>query len=237
MIRVAIVEDETSVADNLKSYLAKYSKEYGKEIEVTRFDNAVLFIAAYQSNFDIILMDIELPDLDGMSAVRQLRKIDPNVLVIFVTNLAQYAVKGYEVSAFDFIVKPVSYFNFALKLSRAIGRLGTEREMEIWVSTRRGKKLVTVSTLKYVEVMKHVLIYHTTEGDVMGSGTLKGVLELLKGLPFALCNQCYLVNLRYVTEIIDYKVTVGGEVLQISSPRRKEFVRALNNYLAGGANA
>lgn len=237
MIRVAIVEDESAVAENLAGYLARYGQENGRELSVTRFDNALKFLSVGSGNFEVVLMDIELPDLDGMSAVAKLRETDGNVLVIFVTNLAQYAVKGYEVNAFDFIVKPVSYYNFALKIGRAIERLGVSRELEIWVSTRHGKKLVTAGTLKYVEVMKHVLIYHTTRGDVTGSGTLRSVLEITEGLPFALCNQCYLVNLRYVTEIKDYKVIVGGDTLQISSPKRKEFIRALNNYLGGGANA
>ena len=73
---------------------------------------------------------------------KKLREIDNNVLVIFVTNLAQYAVNGYEVDAFDFLVKPVSYYNLVLKINRALERIGSRKEKQIWVSTRNKKRLI-----------------------------------------------------------------------------------------------
>ena len=66
-------------------------------------------------------MDIEMPDLDGLAASQKLREIDRSVILIFITNLAQFAVRGYEVDALDFVVKPVTYYVLALKLKRAIG--------------------------------------------------------------------------------------------------------------------
>ena len=70
--------------------------------------------------------------------------------------------------------------------------------------------------------------------SVRGTGTMKKICELLEGLPFALCNQCYLVNLAYVSGIDGNVVCVGDERLQISAPKRKKFLCALNNYLGAG---
>ena len=86
--------------------------------------------------------------------------------------------------------------------------------------------------------MKHVVIYHLEHETVTASGTLKSVVENLEGLPFALCNRCYLVNFKYVTEINGNTVVVGGDELQIAAPRRHEFLNAFNEYLgAGGGGA
>ena len=120
MIRIALVEDEENNVKEINSYLKRYSKEYNVEIQISNFGYANLFLSQYNNNFDIVLMDIGLSDIDGMTAIRKLREIDNNVLVIFVTNLAQYAVNGYEVDAFDFLVKPVSYYNLVLKINRAL---------------------------------------------------------------------------------------------------------------------
>lgn len=234
MIRIALVEDEENNVKEINSYLKRYSKEYNVEIQISNFGYANLFLSQYNNNFDIVLMDIGLPDIDGMTAIRKLREIDNNVLVIFVTNLAQYAVNGYEVDAFDFLVKPVSYYNLVLKINRALERIGSRKEKQIWVSTRNEKRLIMASKLKYVEVIKHKIIYHTVDGEVSSLGSLKNVCDELEGLSFALCNQCYLVNLHYVTGIDGYKCIIGNEVLQISLPKKNSFIHALNNYLGGG---
>lgn len=234
MKNVIIVEDEQAAAHKLKSFLERYGKENDEEFNVLHYSNAVTFLSEYNSECDIVFMDIELPDLNGMEASRKLREADKNVVLIFVTNMAQFAVGGYEVGAFDFIVKPASYPNFALKLDRAINRMESNKDTQIWISGKSGKKRVMTSRLKYVEVAKHIITYHTVDGDITASGTMKTVQEQLDGASFALCNQSYLVNLRFVSEVTGYNVTVGGDELQISHPKKKEFVRALNMYLNGG---
>lgn len=234
MTEIAIVEDEREHSARLKEYLDRYSAERDCALHTEIFERADDFLKKCGS-FDIVFMDIELPDTDGMTAVKRLRENDKNVLVIFVTNLAQYAVKGYEVSAFDFIVKPVGYYDFAMKLRRAFECLNKRCKHELWVASRQGKKLVSADKLKYVEVMKHALLFHMANGEtVTGTGTLKSVASKLDGTSFALCNQCYFVNLKYVTEVRGGSVFVGDDELQISIPKKKEFLRALNDWLATG---
>lgn len=123
MVNVAIVEDEIRSADVLCGFLERYGSEKGREFAVSRFTDAIAFLENYVPRYDIVFMDIQLPDMDGMTASRRLRALDRDVILIFVTNMANYAVSGYEVDALDFIVKPVSYFPFTVKLERALGRL------------------------------------------------------------------------------------------------------------------
>ena len=233
VIRAAIVEDDRASADELAGFLKRFGEEHSRAIEHEWFPDGDGFLQS-EEKFDVIFMDIEMPGSDGLSVVKNLREKDKDVLVFFVTNLAQYAVSGYEVQAFDFIVKPVSYYSFAMKFARAAECLDGRRRCEIWVNSRHGKRLIRAEDLKYVEIVRHTLIFHTAEGDVTGTGTLKSIVPLFEGLPFELCNQCYFVNLKYVTAVDGAYVTVGGDRIQISAPKRKEFLRALNDYLASG---
>ncbi len=234
MIRIGILEDEQRDAERLTSFLKKYAEEKQLSFSTTCFTNSTHFLEKYNSDFDLLFIDIELPDLNGMDAMHKLRLIDEKVMIIFVTNLAQYAVNGYEVGAFDFIIKPITFYNLTVKLNRALARLEHKKEKTIWINTRTDKKKIDINTLKYVEVNKHKLIYHTTNGNITTLGTMKEVVELLQNSQFSLCNQCYLVNLSFVTGIEGYDCVLGDERLKISAPKKKDFLHALNDFLAGG---
>lgn len=169
-----------------------------------------------------------------MDAAALLRRVDQSVSLIFVTNMAQFAVKGYEVDAFDFVVKPVSYANFVLKIHRLLSKLAARREEEVLVTQSDHMIRLSASQIKYIEISGHRMVYHTTGGEVSAYGNLKEVEAALDPAMFARCNSCYLVNLNYVQAIQGYTVLVGGESLQISRPRRRAFAQALNDYLGGG---
>lgn len=232
MIRTAIVEDNAEHAARIAEYYRQYAEECGRAVETELFESGVSFLEGYGEGYDLVFLDIELPEKDGMRVAAELRERDRSVLIIFVTNLAQYAVNGYDVQAFDFIVKPIKYYNFAMKLRRAFECLDNMCKRRIWIATRQGKQMIDADKLKYVEIMQHTLVFHMTDGKASGTGTLKGVQTALAGLPFELCNRCYLVNLRYVTKIDGNSVCVGGEYLQISIPKKKDFLHALNKFLA-----
>ncbi len=126
MIKIAVVEDEIEMTNQLLKYVKQFFDENDLDYSITTFDNAIKLLDNYDFSFDLIFMDINMPLLDGMSASKKLREIDSEVTLIFITSLAQYAINGYEVNAFDFILKPVSYYNFALKLTRAIDKLSKD---------------------------------------------------------------------------------------------------------------
>jgi DNA-binding LytR/AlgR family response regulator len=233
MISIASVEDERDTADKIASYLTRYAETIQTEIRTIWYKDSESFLAE-EVAFDMVFMDIELPGMNGYLAARELRKKNKDIVLIFVTNLAQYAVNGYEVSAFDFVVKPFSYQKFSLKLVRAFEHFRKVSKKKLIISSRESKKVIYIDELKYVEVLKHELTYHTLTEQYVTSGTLKKVKESLDDCPFALCNSCYLVNLRYVKEIKGNKVLVADEELQMSVPKRKDFMKALTHYLGVG---
>ena len=123
MIRIAIVEDEQLYADQLAEYMDRFMKETGEQIRLTFFRDGEDIAVSYKPEYDIILMDIQMQFMDGMTAAEKIRALDQKVIIMFITNMMQYAIRGYQVDALDYVVKPVSYFSFAQKLQRAINRL------------------------------------------------------------------------------------------------------------------
>lgn len=232
--RVGVVEDNEEAGNLLCGFIEDYGKLRNCSFSVSRYADALDFLEQFRGNFDLIFMDIELPHLDGMEAVRRIREKDKRVIVIFVTNMAQYAVKGYEVDALDFIVKPVVFSAFTMKLDRAVEKFKTMQDKEIWINERNNKRRLRTSDIIYVEVAHHSVVYHTVDGDYKTYDQLGNVCNALADAPFALCNRCYLVNLNYVTAIDEFSVTVsGGGSLQISRNKKKSFLKSLNDYLGG----
>lgn len=110
MLRFAIVDDDPTDLQILKSCLEQYKKDCGTAIEISAFTDGDELIEHYNSQFDLILLDVEMRFLDGMAAAHEVRRMDPEVVIIFVTNMAQYAIQGYAVDALDYILKPISYW-------------------------------------------------------------------------------------------------------------------------------
>ena len=123
MAKIAVVEDNAAVRQELCGFIAQYAQESGQLLEVTPFADGSQIVEPYRPGFDIIFLDIEMPTLGGMPTAERIRLLDPDVVLIFVTNMAQYAIRGYEVDALDFVLKPVSYYQFSTKLDRALQRI------------------------------------------------------------------------------------------------------------------
>lgn len=234
MIRIAIVEDDKSSSELLVSYLERYSNDKSIRFDVKTFFSCNQILNNYNNNFDIIFMDIELPDGNGLETIRKIREVDKNVIVIFVTNMAQYAVKGYEVRAFDFIVKPVTSYNFYIKLDNILNLFEQKKDDEIWISNKDGKMKLNISSIYYIEVIQHMCIYHTNDGNYKATGSLNNIEKTLSKYNFSLCNRCYLVNLRYVTSVKKGFVLINNEELIISRAKQASFMKDLNDFLAEG---
>lgn len=236
MFYIAMIEDEKEIMESLQKDIVRFFHEEQMEVKVDWYDCAEKFLAQYKFQYDLVLMDIQLPEMDGMHAVEQLRKKDEHIKVIFITSLAQYAIKGYEVNAFDFIVKPVPYYQLALKLKRVLENYTKMEERGIVIKTNSSFVRINISDIRYIEVRDHRLMFHCGEDVYETFDTLNKYLERLKEEPFALCNRCYLVHLRYVTRVNKDGVYVEKEWIQMSRRRQKDFLNALNEYLGNGGD-
>ena len=220
-------------AGRIVSCLRRFGQEHGITVKVREFADGQALLQGFRPEYDVLFLDIEMPRLDGMSAARQIRERDEQVTIIFITNMAQYAIHGYEVGALDFLVKPVSYEALEMRLQKVWKLVQARQESGILLSLGSGLRKVALSELFYVELVGHDLVYHLKDQSVTLRGSMREAEEQLRGKPFFKCNSCYLVNLDHVRAVSDGVAVVGGDRLQISRARKKAFMEALAAHLAG----
>lgn len=230
MIRIAIVEDEKEYASQLKEYLHQYEKEHNEGFVISEFADGDEIAHKYTAKYDIILMDVEMKLLDGMSAAEEIRKVDREVVIIFITNMPQYAIRGYEVDALDYVLKPVSYFAFSQRLERAIMRMRRREEKSMLINIKGGMMRLKVEDIYYIESQGHALLLHTTSGVHETMGKMKDMEEMLGEADFYRGNKGYLINLAYVERVKDGVAIVKEDELLLSRARRKEFMEVLTRY-------
>jgi DNA-binding LytR/AlgR family response regulator len=229
MIQIAVVEDEKYYGRLFKRYINKYGQENGIRFNVHYFEDGEDIVDNYKGIYDIILMDIFMQFMDGITAAEKIRKMDSQVLLIFISSSPQYAMKGYGVDALDYVLKPINYYSFSRLMDRAIGKLGKSKEKYLSISGKGSIKKISLSSILYVEVQDHNLFYHTSEGVFSQRGTMKEVETALEKDSFFRCNKCYLVNLEHVKRFEGSNVIVGDDEVQVSRTRKKEILTALNN--------
>jgi len=233
MIRVAVAEDELHTYETIHACLMRYAAEKQLDLTVCHFQNGFEITDGYTPGYDIILMDIDMPLMNGMNAARIIRNLDPSVIIIFITNLSQYAIQGYSVHAFDYILKPVQYFPFSEFFGRAVSRLQAMNDTTfITVHMKDEIRKIAVRDIYYVEIINHTLYYHTTSGVYQATGKMKEIEAQLTPCNFIRCNNGYLVNLVYVDCIRENNVIVHNDSLPISRNRKKEVSAALMNYIS-----
>lgn len=234
MVKIIIVEDEDAEAALLETYIRKFEAENDEKFEIKRYQDGLEFIGDYNGDADIVFMDIKMKNVDGLEAARSMRKADTEAHLVFVTNMAQYAIKGYEVDALGFMVKPIRYFALSVQLKKALARRRSKLAEEMMIKTDEGVvKRFALSSVYFVEVIGHFLTYHTVDGDFRAYGQLSKLERELADKNFYRCQNSYLINLKYVTEIKANYVMVRDVEIPISRNKHKKMYDVMCKYLGG----
>ena len=233
MFRIAIVEDDKTAAKALHQYVLQYGKQNNVSFHVSLYENGMQFLKERSVAFDVVFMDIEMPTLNGMETAELMRKNDDITCLVFVTNMAQYAIKGYEVDALDYLLKPVPYSVFAFKLGKALQLAEQRKQKELVIKTKDGLIRLPVSDIYYLESMQHKVLYHTADEIIECWSTLAQEEKKLDGFGFARCHTSFLVNLRYITRVDGEHVYLGSIHLPLSRGKRSDFLNTLTSYLGG----
>ena len=232
-IRLAIIDDNPIDIDNLENHLHHY---FSDGCTIDSFSDGESFLKKDILSYDMLFIDVEMPTMDGFTLASRIREISSDIILVFVTNMAQLARQGYKYNAFDYLPKPVEYVELSMTLDRAVLKDKKEEGDKIILLPDKNKNKVplSVSEINYIEVQGHYITFHTTRGNFEQYGVLKKILEETN-LPssFIRCHQSYVVNLLKIDQIFKDKLIVAGDTLSISRPQRKQFFDSYTNYISG----
>jgi two-component system, LytTR family, response regulator LytT len=232
-INTFIIEDEVEQQELTKQYLERYSKETGECIfNITCHTSPMEFLESYHNEAELIFLDIRMPGINGMDVAREIRKRDSLVTIVFITSLAQYAIDGYSVQAEDYILKPISYSEFNLKLYRILKNVSSKNGKYMTIILNSGIVKLPYTSIVYLETAFHNVLIHDNDGVVHKKHiSMKEVEEELKDACFLRINSSYLVNLDYAKQIDhDTLILFDGTQLKISRPRVSEVGRVFTEY-------
>lgn len=229
MIRISVIDDEIQVAFGIKDMIQHALIAQNESASIAVYDNAQTFLHTFSSgDNDIIFLDIQMPEMDGMTCAQEIRRRDSSVILIFITSMVQYAVQGYRVEATDYLVKPVEPALLAHSLHRALKHLNKNQKLTIRSSN--GLYSLNADDLLYVEAVNHRVILHTTGGSIQCTQTLTAIESQLQGSGFFRCHQGFLVNMRQIQHVDGNDLFIADNAIPISKYRRREFMQELTAY-------
>lgn len=231
-MRIAICDDEKEMCRRLKQMVLRQRAD----CEVLLFDSGSLLLQSRQ-RFSIIFMDIQMEGVNGIETAKALRMKDENAVLIFVTALKEYVFEAFDVSAFHYLLKPVSDERFRRVFESAC-REAQKREREvkeqILFRTRTRSFTLFKRDILYVESRGRKVDIHTAGDCVTVYGTMNGLQEQL-GCDFYRCHRGYLVNLAHVTEYETDRILLeSGEEVFMARDKYGEFVKAYMRFLERG---
>lgn len=233
-MRVAIVDDSRDELDDLEHCLKKFSDEIVEGVTIDKYANGVDFLEGYTNQYDLILLDIDMPKISGIDVARTIREKNADVVLMFVTAMTQYALAGFEVDAIDYVIKPISYPDFSLKLKKAKRFIEmNQKDQPILLQTRAGMVKLNIKDILYVESSLHYCIYHTEVQEYKVRESMTSAEQKLEPYNFARCNSGYLVALKHIKSIIKDDVYVGRYVLKISRSKKAKFIEKFTRVLGG----
>ncbi|KAA8824420.1 response regulator transcription factor [Bifidobacterium reuteri] len=235
IMTVAVVDDEAEARASVGEALSRYEHEHaGVTFVIHEYQSGEALLADYRSDVDMVLLDVEMGGRDGVETARAIRDRDHDVTLVFVTNMAQYAIHGYEVNALSYLLKPLNYYAFAREMGRCVAARRARDTVEtLTFSTAAGAVRVPLSNITYLECIRHKIIVHTLDGNYEFTGTLKSFVPVLEPRGFSVANSCYLVNLRYVMSVNRNSCVLRDDTqLAVSRRRRPMLMQSMASYVS-----
>lgn len=232
MIKIAICDDDESVCNEMFSIVTNYFTKIERLALVKRYQNGYEFLKDH-IRFDIIFLDIEMPQLDGIETAIKLRKWDVNSKIIYLTNYGIYKDRAFKVHAFDYLNKPVSVNNIINVLNEIMHYLDNICcKRCITFSTIEGRISLEIDEIYYFEYISRKLIIHSFKKDYITMYSLKEVYEKVRKYNFAYPHKSFIVNLMHVKLIKGFDVVLDDNIIvPLAQKRAVDFKSSFNDFL------
>lgn len=235
MLMVAVVDDEKEIVEQLSGKISGHLFDMGIEFTIEKFSSGNDFLAQKDHEFDIIFLDIEMPGLNGIQTAKKLREANNKSIIIFCTNLVQYAINGYEVSALGYLLKPVEDYSLKMNLDKACRLLSIRQKQRMKLKTVHSQEFVTVADILFIEVQRHNLFFNVRKNGktevIKTRGSMQDIAERLKGAGFTRCSTCYLVNLNHILSLGNNMIKLPDSTLPVSRTYKEAFTEEFMKFL------
>lgn len=224
--KIAICDDEQNQIDYMASIVASWSAHAGHNCEIRTFVSAEAFLFEYEEDkaFDILLLDIEMENMNGIELAKRIRKDHNRAEIIFITSHFEFVWEGYEVDALHYLTKPLSAEKLTQVLSKAADKLSVELPSVIISCDGETLKLYE-SDILYAEAFLHYIVIHTKDNEYKIKEPIS-VFENKVSDDFYRIHRSYLVSLKYITRISRTSVTIGSATLPLSRGKYDDINRA-----------
>lgn len=231
MLRIALCDDETAARDTLRCQIEPLLRETEEIVyEFSSGQSAVRWLRSHPGQIDLLFLDIEMKESNGMETARRIRAFNETILIVFVTGYADYVYDGYEVGALDYVIKPAAPARIQTLLTRARSMLTAQEQQSFTFKNTDGIFRLPLSSIAYFYSDRRQ-VFAVTENDVFPFyGKLSEVSETV-GSAFVRIHQRYLVNPSFADYIGHDRVTVLGQSLPVSRSLKEDALRRLANAL------
>lgn len=234
-MRIAVCDDDEQDISHIEKLITEYQTSREVLIECCYFTNSTDFLCNVKNGEnDLVLLDVLMPGFNGIQAAQELRELDKNVRLVFVSASPEFAVESYHVGAYYYLLKPINAESFFPLLDKIAGELSAQSEQGLILKSRDGVVWVAFARLVYVEVINKTLFFHLADGAVceMTAALADYEGKLLARPEFLKTHRSYLINLSYVQAIdINYAIMKNGQNIPLSRKRRSQVRDAYMHFL------
>ncbi len=234
MITAAIVDDDPNIRETLQAALITDTQKRRIPVQLSVCASGSEFLTLPQEKWDLVLMDVEMPGQNGIETARQLRRVNERATIIFITNYIQYALEGYEVQAFRYLLKPIDAAQFEQVVGTALDEIHHRQTAYLQLKGRSEIIRLAIDELIYAETERGHLLLHTPGKVLECYSTMEKLEQELKQEAFFRCHSSFLVALEAVRQIEKQDVVLkDGTRVPVSKNRKKGMKQALTNFWGG----
>lgn len=232
MINIAICEDEKEMQYLIENYIDKILKDIEREYKIQKYSSGEELIECDLKGIDILLLDIQMGQMNGMDTARKIRTVDNKMEIIFITSLIDYVQDGYEVRAYRYLLKPIELEELKKHVLNCIKEIEVNKKNYIVIKNKSNTYKIHSDEIKYVEVQKKDMLIHTVNKNFDVRYSLEKIEKDLNLEKFVRCHKSFLINLSYVENIKqNVAILESGEEVPISRYRHKEVKEKFLKFL------